>query len=226
MTEVIFAQSLGSPNQRNRIDGIARTPSVPHSCEQMKIASAPLNQIPAYVPKPAEPAAVQKVTLPLGGTFHFVSNLGSVAPFSTPASQFDRKKVTELVLRYVSNRVADHLGQKAVIAKDVIWLCFDLKTLHDKAKGAGWNTGENLGLAMNFAGNFCGALADVPQLEAAAAVGTGFYFLAEIGGKAYQGAGNFSLDEIMQFVPLKPEDRAVEELRSTVSGVLEELQKV
>jgi hypothetical protein len=191
----------------------------------MKIASAPMVCMPPYVPKPAKPALAQKVTLPMGGTFHYGSGFRTAAPFPAQASHFEPKKVTELVLRFVSSRIAEHFGQKAVVAKDVIWLCFDLKTLTDKMRQADANKQENIGHALNLAGDFCGTLAQLPKLDGAAGVRTAFYFLAEVGGKPYQGNGTFSMDDFMKFVPLKPEENAVEELRSMASEVIEQLQR-
>jgi len=198
----------------------------------MKIASQMTNYIPAYDQKHADQSlqsnpnttAVNKSDLPLGGSLYRFTSRDTLSPFNPNTTPFDKKLVAEAVLRFVSGRIAEHFGQKAILAKNAIWFCFDLKTLHDKMSKPGADKSENAPAGTKLAGDFFNTVAAIPKLGGAAEIATGFYFIADIEGQAYQGKGSFTLDDVMSYVPLNSEDGARLEFKNMAGEILQNLR--
>jgi len=178
---------------------------------------------PGPAQKSRDIAAADVKNLPLGGPLYRVPISSAHAPYAPPTTRVDKEQVAETVLRFLSNRVAEHLGQHAIIAKNAVWLCFDLKKLHDNLHKPDPDSAKNFGQAANWVGDLLGTTSLLPKLDGTAGAAKAFYFVAEVGDKACKGSGTFTSDDVMEFVSLKPEDDARQEFKSMVDDVLDQL---
>ena len=183
-----------------------------------------IKEVPEPAQKSGEIAATDVKNLPPSGPLYRIPVSSANAPYAPPATSVDKEQVAETVLRFLSSRVAEHFGQHAIIAKNVVWLCFDLKKLHDNLHKPDPDNTKNFVQATNLVGDLLSTASLLPKLDCAADAATAFYFVAEVGDKAYKGSGTFTSDDVMKFVPLKPEDNAWQEFKSTVDDFLDQLE--
>jgi hypothetical protein len=191
----------------------------------MKIASQPIACIPPYVKKQADKSPLPdripaKNNPPLGGSVYRIPSFGESASFPLHSKQIDQQQLAQALLRFLSNRVAEHYGQNAVLAKNAIWLCFDLKSLRDKMRESGADKTENMIQATELFSDLLNTVALVPKLDRAAGTATAFYYFAEVGEQFHSGGGSF---DATKFVRQNAGDDAGQEIFDLVNDVLKKL---
>jgi len=190
----------------------------------MRIASQPIPSIPARVPDPAKPLRQPNANLPgslnhlpLGGPIYGVTAFGAANPLLPVTEKVDPKQVTEAVLRLVSNRIAEHYGHNAMLAKNIIWLCFDLKKLRDKMQEPGRDKGELTFQAAGVLSDLLSTAALVPKLDAAEGIGARIDFIAEIGETTHRGTALLSLSDISKIMPPGAADASTKDVLDVLS---------
>jgi hypothetical protein len=186
----------------------------------IKIADQPFPCIPAYINEhtnqPPQPAtgvdALPHNNLPLGGPIYRVTPSGTTNPLFPITTKLDSKQVADAVLRFLSNRVAEHYGQNAVLAKNVVWLCFDLKKLHDKMREPGADKHEELAQVGELLSESLTIAALIPKLDGAEWIATSIGFIMKAGDMTYRGSATLSHSDIAGLLPDGAGDSAHKEV--------------